>query len=214
MGRRRLGVQDCNGAVLASVDLAVAHAGLSGLRPERGRVSHHEPAAAHNQCAPALHRLEGDDRRDLAERVRRSRFRLAPGARRVGGMGCQPQGCSQHLVLPPHVVGLPPLRGSPRGQTRSPKLEGRGKSEGRGPNPRRGSKHRVSGIHHPASSIRALLHSLPHLLCPRPHIQTNCGHATRSLIAPGLLAAPPVRTRVFRDFPKGGARALLPATSF
>src|SRR6266404_4594717 len=82
-----VGILQRRGAPLASVDVALAHAGLPTLRAGTRRPSFYEPAPACDQYAPRVRCAHEDDEGSVAERDRGGTVRLAPVARRICRLG-------------------------------------------------------------------------------------------------------------------------------
>src|ERR1019366_5890545 len=83
---------------LAPADVAVAHARLPGVRRERLRSPPGERGAARWQYAAALCSMAADDRRGLAQRLRRRPLCPPPPARRIGRLDFRAQRCAEHVL--------------------------------------------------------------------------------------------------------------------
>src|SRR6266852_2952648 len=92
--------------LLASLDLDVAHAGLSTLRFELGSASSHQSVFPRPQHMAGVPGSGPNDRRVKTKRVRRGPFCLASASRRIGGVAGGTQGRSEHLFLAPCNLGL------------------------------------------------------------------------------------------------------------
>ena len=109
MDRAGLGLPERIRCQLASADVDFAHAGLPIIRFESGRPPSDQSAFPRGEYVAAVPLVEPIDRRFVAQRVRGGLVRLAPVARRVGGVGGGTQGCVERFLLdadPHHVHAL------------------------------------------------------------------------------------------------------------
>ncbi|OQC53669.1 MAG: hypothetical protein BWX55_00937 [Deltaproteobacteria bacterium ADurb.Bin022] len=84
---------------MASPCLVFLHAGLSGFRFERRRLSSDQPFAAHDEFADALLAFSPYDRRPLEERLHRGFFRVASSACGIRCLDFRTERCSQRFFL-------------------------------------------------------------------------------------------------------------------
>ena len=184
---RPLGVRERIRQQLASSDLDFAHGGLPALWFTPSRPPPDQSPLSHCQHPIALSPSPADYRTGVAQRLRGGVVCLASTARRIGRLGLRAQGCPEHLLLPPHALGLRPLGGSPKSEVQSPK-SGRRRQEPRFriQNPKRSYSSLLT--HH--VSRFTLLPPFPLLLRPGPDEQADAGHLAVCPVAARLLATP------------------------
>src|SRR6185437_14143758 len=104
-----MGVHDPARVQLAPGDVALAHAGLLDLRTFSRRPPYYERRDSRGQRDPAVSRVEKTDGRILAQRMRRRAVRMAPGARRISGLGLRTERRVEHVFHGADDLGLRPL---------------------------------------------------------------------------------------------------------